>query len=1148
MPIRKISNMLIDDICGTFHSLATLSLASNEIRTIENLERLAPSLTKLDLSRNLIEPVPMGLEQLTRLVHLDLSHNRLVSLAGLEQLLHLEVVHAGGNLIERSDGLRSLAYLATLHTLTLEGNPIARGVAYRVDVARRLPTLQMLDGEALQEHRPPVEPVPLLAAPEPVPPKAARAAEVAARIAMAQPPLSPSVVEYAAARPLPPTPTVELAAARPLPPTPQQQLPGRWQLPETPPSLPHATPPQVTPPQVEHLAPPLRQPQWHSQPVSTVAPPPLPATPPRHVSELSAAEHRLSVERSRHEREMEQASAAHEAALREVALSHVATIAARDEENDRLTWEVERLGTELKAAESEGNARMASLIEELAREKATTRQLRAYVSGLAAKPAQPAAAEESKGAQAQTAAMVVAGGAGVEEQTGGVLMRAERELEPRAGGDGMAEVGDEMSSLRENVLSLGTEKELLAMRLDAMGRLLVLQEEAMVAGLDTPSAQRDDPTDDADSAYDDSRVSYDDSRGRGRWPSVGAEQLATGEAGEDVPSSYGAAVALVRGWRVKAGELLLEGETARAAHRTELAENLSALEASVNELSRLQQQTKLIEARLAVSETERTAARVDRDAALADAAGAAKREAAALAEAEAERESVSSLKAALSGFASAHGAMEGRLVSMVASLTPLEDRLTFALGRTQYLARLQAVRAGKEPPAASPPATKAVEAGEAASGSGDASHLRAEVSRLRVEREGLLTSLSEKEAACAARLCAAEETAEEKVREARAAAGRWQADLQEATARADELQVRCDELREACDGLRLAASAAEEARSAHAALLASLQSQAMEQQRRHEAERTSERQVAKAGIEDALERAERERASAAAASEAARLARVVAEDAGAKALAETSEALSAAEAAAREASAVAADREKDLQREAVGLRREAVKEGVARRALEREVTRMRANAERADTCRFEYLETKLAEREGAVASLRKERNALLASLRRQQQLGSPEQGGVASRAGRATEAMGHAKEPVEAVGRDEAEEEEEEEADENEAPCQTPRQTPLRAPRDTSSREATGEREGEARRDVKATAYLKPKSASLFTYEEEATTPPAANESSKLLEELLHTGGAKGGDAHGKRRVLSEGLLDELAELSNVAEQLLAPPLVLGGM
>ena len=208
---------------------------------------------------------------------------------------------------------------------------------------------------------------------------------------------------------------------------------------------------------------------------------------------------------------------------------------------------------------------------------------------------------------------------------------------------------------------------------------------------------------------------------------------------------------------------------------------------------------------------------------------------------------------------------------------------------------------------------------------------------------------------------------------------------------------------------------------------------------------------------------------------------------------------------------------------------------------------MRANAERADTCRFEYLETKLAEREGAVASLRKERNALLASLRRQQQLGSPEQGGVASRAGRATEAMGHAKEPVEAVGRDEAEEEEEEEADENEAPCQTPRQTPLRAPRDTSSREATGEREGEARRDVKATAYLKPKSASLFTYEEEATTPPAANESSKLLEELLHTGGAKGGDAHGKRRVLSEGLLDELAELSNVAEQLLAPPLVLGG-
>ena len=52
MPIRKISPDLIDEICGSFRSLSVLNLSRNDISTIENLERLQPSLTKLDLSHN----------------------------------------------------------------------------------------------------------------------------------------------------------------------------------------------------------------------------------------------------------------------------------------------------------------------------------------------------------------------------------------------------------------------------------------------------------------------------------------------------------------------------------------------------------------------------------------------------------------------------------------------------------------------------------------------------------------------------------------------------------------------------------------------------------------------------------------------------------------------------------------------------------------------------------------------------------------------------------------------------------------------------------------------------------------------------------------------------------------------------------------
>ena len=107
----------------------------------------------------------------------------------------------------------------------------------------------------------------------------------------------------------------------------------------------------------------------------------------------------------------------------------------------------------------------------------------------------------------------------------------------------------------------------------------------------------------------------------------------------------------------------------------------------------------------------------------------------------------------------------------------------------------------------------------------------------------------------------------------------------------------------------------------------------------------------------------------------------------------------AAERRTAEALDAASEREKLLEREACGLRREVTKETVARRSLEREVTRLKAQAEAADGSKFEYLEQKLEQRDAQVDGLRKERNALLSTLRRQQQqqgmqglISSPSQG------------------------------------------------------------------------------------------------------------------------------------------------------------
>ena len=1062
MPIRKISTLLMDDITASFAHLATLSLAKNEISLIENLERLAPSLTKLDLSYNLIAPAPSGLESLMRLVHLDLSHNRLSSFAGLEHLGALEVLHANNNLIERADALRSLAYLARLHTLTLADNPLARGVAYRVDVARRLPALQLLDGNALHTGQ-------RLMAERLLQEVASSSSSVAAASSVA--PTAPAALPTIATK-------SPAAVAAPLASLDESALVS------------------------------ARLSQQREA----------------HLKELTAAEHKLALERDRHSGVANEQRSAFEAESRAHALAHAAAMQAKDERIARLTHEHDELTHELHASEESSAAALDQCRRELEAERATSRQLRAYVAGIAAR---------SAGGVNAVSGGVLATTTPASAEAYSLLAVGASPRVVEAGCQTVGEEGEEDEWLRSSLRAATTEKELLAMRLDAMSRLMELQEEALCAGMDggdgggggfgaaSPRSAVDVASDEEDAAPSPAGPMYAPMYASPMGGGGGGFGGVAANGGVGVNAH--ATAAMVRGWRVKMGETLLHAEHERLAHRRELEENLAALEASAAELARGKQSEKLLEAKLAVCVAERAAERVNGTAALEEAASARQQLAACEEDLATERAAARALVSGVTALHEAQQAAEGRLQTMGDALRPIEDRLGFALGRTRYLAQLQAAKAAHDvqPPAVSPALHAAVDGvtvaagGEAAedgavvatadvvesfieSDSGGISHLRAEVARLSAERSSLLQALAEKEAACSARLVATDELWEARVHEARAVAGKWQAELNEENESADalraanaELSARCDELQAHCDGLRAAVKAAEEAKATHARLLAEVQSQAVEQRVRHEAERAADRHAAQAGITDALEAAERERLAAASAAEAAASAAAALEQTEERLRLEAAAAISAAETTATEARAAFIERERTLEREAAGLRREATKESVARKSLEREVSRLKSQDEAATGAKYEYLEKQLEQRDAMVGGLRKERNALLAALRQQQQQQhepsqqepSPPRGQMLAR--------------PKSSGAHGSSEEEEEDVCEAAVVATTPFRTPVE--RSARPKERDGER---------------------------STAEPAP---------------------HARRRVLSEGLLDELQALSQQAEELLAAPSPLAG-
>jgi hypothetical protein len=429
-----------------------------------------------------------------------------------------------------------------------------------------------------------------------------------------------------------------------------------------------------------------------------------------------------------------------------------------------------------------------------------------------------------------------------------------------------------------------------------------------------------------------------------------------------------------------------------------------------------------------------------------------------------------------------------------------------------------------------PPTAMAAERASAVAGSGvPLAHLRAELARLARERDALLTELGERDATWQARLSAAEAACEESVHEARAAAGRWSAQIEESTRRCEALEAQREELRAACESLRETAAAAEGGREAHAALLSELQNLAVEQRERERAERAAERVAASSALAESQRRLEESISATEAAEAEAAKAKEAAAKTTAAAEAEATEAAAAIERAVAEAAEAARAREREVEREMAGLRREVAKESVARKSHEREASRLKAEAEAADGARFEQLERKVRAREAQVCGLRQERNALLAALRRQQQLELAPSGAPRGAWAAAKEA-GVGEEDEEAMVEEakvaEAEEEEEEEEDQ------------------------TDEEEAVVGRGV---TILAGRDATTDSVDDAPRTPdlqhrhlPRAGAEGKWATPVLQPTSGDG-LPHARRRVVRSELLDELQELT---QQLLAPPRapLLGGL
>lgn len=145
-PIEKMDNAL-----ASLTNCEKLSLSTNMIEKIAGIGTLK-NLRILSLGRNIIKGFS-GLEPLgDTLEELWISYNLIEKMKGINAMKNLRVLYMSNNLVRDWNEFNKLQDLVNLQDLVFVGNPLYESVEmeqWRSEVARRLPTLEKLDGEPI---------------------------------------------------------------------------------------------------------------------------------------------------------------------------------------------------------------------------------------------------------------------------------------------------------------------------------------------------------------------------------------------------------------------------------------------------------------------------------------------------------------------------------------------------------------------------------------------------------------------------------------------------------------------------------------------------------------------------------------------------------------------------------------------------------------------------------------------------------------------------------------------------------------------------------------------------------------------------------------------------------------------------------------
>ncbi|XP_029669624.1 dynein light chain 1, axonemal-like isoform X3 [Formica exsecta] len=120
----------------------TLSFQWPPIEKMDNALAVLANCEKLSLSTNMIE----------KIAEIWVSYNYIEKMKGIQAMRNLRVLYMSNNLVREWNEFARLQELPNLRDLVFVGNPLYESneiEQWRIEVARRLPNLEKLDGEPI---------------------------------------------------------------------------------------------------------------------------------------------------------------------------------------------------------------------------------------------------------------------------------------------------------------------------------------------------------------------------------------------------------------------------------------------------------------------------------------------------------------------------------------------------------------------------------------------------------------------------------------------------------------------------------------------------------------------------------------------------------------------------------------------------------------------------------------------------------------------------------------------------------------------------------------------------------------------------------------------------------------------------------------